>query len=103
LQNIDKIKRAFHIEHKGAGDGELKKSNMAKGTSKQERFRALAEKRTNKALDAILRIGNLSNRQIYEYDESEVRKIAKALKDAVNTIESRFETSKGRAGGGFKL
>lgn len=76
---------------------------MAKAISKRERFRTLAEKRTNKALDAILRIGNLSNRQIYEYDEAEVRKIAKALKEAVATIESRFESSKTKSGGGFKL
>lgn len=82
---------------------ELKTSNMAKGISKRDRFRGLAEKRTNKALDAILRIGNLSNRQIYEYDESEIRKIGKALRDAISTIESRFESSKGKAGGGFKL
>ncbi len=76
---------------------------MAKAASKRERFRGLAEKRTNKALDAILRIGNLSNRQIYEYDEVEVRKIVKALRDAVSTIEGRFESSKSKAGGGFKL
>lgn len=76
---------------------------MGKAPNKRDRFRGLAEKRTNKAIDAILRIGNLSNRQIYEYDESEVRKIAKALRDAVNTIEIRFESSKSKAGGGFKL
>jgi|SRR5216684_8384818 hypothetical protein len=97
------MERVFHIGSERIWDGVLKKLSMAKGTGKQERFRGLAEKRTNKALDAILRIGNLSNRQIYEYDESEVRKIAKALRDAINTIESRFESSKGRAGGGFKL
>lgn len=76
---------------------------MAKAPSKQLRFRGLAEKRTNKAIEAILRIGNLSNRQVYEYDEAEVRKITRALKDAINTIEIRFESSKSRAGGGFKL
>jgi hypothetical protein len=104
LQNIQKIltKRSAFFILKTTKFG-LAKPSMVTGTSKQERFRGLAEKRTNKALDAILRIGNLSNRQIYEYDESEVRKIAKALRDAINTIESRFESSKGRAGGGFKL
>lgn len=76
---------------------------MAKAPSKQLRFRGLAEKRTNKAIEAILRIGNLSNRQIYEYDEAEVRKITRALKDAIATIEIRFESSKSRSGGGFKL
>ena len=97
------MERVFHIGSERIWDGVLKKLSMAKGAGKQERFRGLAEKRTNKALDAILRIGNLSNRQIYEYDEAEVRKIAKALREAINTIESRFESSKGRAGGGFKL
>jgi len=76
---------------------------MANAPSKRLRFRGLAEKRTNKAIEAILRIGNLSNRQIYEYDEAEVRKITRALKDAINTIEIRFESSKTKAGGGFKL
>lgn len=76
---------------------------MAKTPNKQQRFRALAEKRTNKAIEAILRIGNLSNRQIYEYDEAEIKKITRALKEAINTIEIRFESSKSRAGGGFKL
>lgn len=76
---------------------------MAKQLNKKERFRGLAEKRTNKAIEAILRIGNLSNRQVYEYDEAEVRKIARALKDAVGAVENRFESSKSKSGGGFKL
>jgi hypothetical protein len=33
---------------------------------KREKFRDLAENRTNRALDAIRRIGNLSNTQLYE-------------------------------------
>ena len=74
-----------------------------KTKDKHERFRALAESRTNKAIDAILRIGNLSNRQIYEFDESEVRKVVRALKDAVASVESRFESPRGKSGGGFKL
>lgn len=74
-----------------------------KGRSKKERFRALAEARTNKAIEAVLRIGNLSNRQIYEYDEAEVRKIVRALKDAISTVEGRFDSPRGKYGGGFKL
>jgi hypothetical protein len=70
---------------------------------KRQRFRALAEARTNKAIDAIARIGNLSNRQIYEYDEAEVRKIIRALRDAVSSVEARFGSPKGKSGGGFKL
>ena len=36
-------------------------------TRKHEKFRELAVKRTNNAIEAILRIGNLSNRQQYEF------------------------------------
>ena len=71
--------------------------------SKRQKFRALAESRTNKAIGAILRIGNLSNRQIYECEEGEVRKIIRALRDAVSAVEARFESPRGKSGGGFKL
>lgn len=80
-----------------------KKGSRSKAEAKRQRFRALAEARTNKAIEAIGRIGNLSNRQIYEYEESEVRKVIRALKDAVSLVEARFASPRGRAGGGFKL
>ncbi len=74
-----------------------------KSESKRAKFRSLAESRTNKAIDAILRIGNLSNRQIYEYDEAEVRKVMRALREAISSVEGRFESPRGKSGGGFKL
>lgn len=70
---------------------------------KRTKFRELAEKRTNRALDTIRLIGNLSNRQTYAYDEPEVRKIVKALKDGVTELEARFNTTPGRSSGEFKL
>ena len=70
---------------------------------KREKFRELAESRTNKALEAIARIGNLSNRQIYEFEDAEVRKIIRALKEAISKIEGRFQSPRGKSGGGFKL
>jgi hypothetical protein len=70
---------------------------------KHQRFRGLAESRTNKAIEAIIRIGNLSNRQIYDFEDQEVRKIVRALKEAVSLVESRFESPRGKTGGGFKL
>lgn len=80
-----------------------KASKKANAGGKREKFRALAENRTNNALIAIGRIGNLSNRQLYEYDDAEVRKIIKALKDAVGEVENRFASPKGRADARFKL
>jgi hypothetical protein len=73
------------------------------GSTKREKFRYLAEKRTNNALQAISRISNLSNRQIYEFEEGEVRKIIKALRDAVSSVEQRFASPKVKSGPGFKL
>jgi predicted transcriptional regulator len=70
-------------------------------TEKRRKFRELAEKRTNKALDAIARIANLSNRTIYQYEEGEVQKIIQALRDAVSVVEDRFSSPKARSG--FKL
>ncbi|MBC6442633.1 MAG: hypothetical protein GDA53_05815 [Rhodobacteraceae bacterium] len=72
-------------------------------TQKHEKFRALAESRTNRALDAILRIGKLSNRQSYEWEEAEVRKIVRALRDAVADVEKKFTSSQGTREDMFKL
>jgi len=74
-----------------------------KPEDKRQKFRELAQSRTNKAIEAISRIGNLSNRQIYEFEDQEVRKIIRALKDAVTKVEGRFDSPRGKSGGGFKL
>ena len=74
-----------------------------KSDDKRQRFRNLAESRTNKAIEAISRLGNLSNRQIYDFEETEVRKVIRALRDAVSAVEGRFASPRGKSGGGFKL
>jgi hypothetical protein len=70
---------------------------------KHQKFREIAEGRVNRAIDAILRIGKLSNRQLYEWEEAEIRKITKALRDAVSEIEARFESPKAKSGTRFKF
>jgi Ni,Fe-hydrogenase III large subunit len=70
---------------------------------KRQKFRDLAEKRTGRALEAISRIGNLSNRQLYEREEDEIRKIVDALREAVGEVETRFASPRGKAGARFKL
>jgi hypothetical protein len=75
---------------------------MAKSDTKQSKFKELAEKRVNKALDSIRLVGNLSNRQTYAYDDAQVRKIMKALRDAVGEVETRFGSNSSQ-GGEFKL
>jgi transcriptional antiterminator len=57
---------------------------------KREKFLQLAENRVNKAIKQIRLIGNLSNKNVYEYNDVEVKKIFKALKDEMKIAESRF-------------
>lgn len=70
---------------------------------KHEKFRELAESRTNKALEAISRIGNLSNRSLYVWDEQEVRSIMKALRAEIAEVESRFSSPKTKSDQKFRL
>ncbi|SKC02521.1 hypothetical protein [Sphingopyxis flava] len=72
-------------------------------TEKHDKFRELAENRTNRAMDSIRRIGNLSNRHLYEWDDAEIRKILKALKDAVAEVERKFAAPKVSREKSFKL
>lgn len=76
---------------------------MAKGDEKREKFVRLAEGRTQSALDAIRKLGNLSNRRAYEYDDADVKKIIKVLRDATSDIERKFGSSSGDGADKFKL
>lgn len=64
---------------------------MPQESEKRAKFVKLAESRTQAALSDIRKIGNLSNKRSYEWDESDVRKITKALRDAVSEMERRFD------------
>ena len=69
---------------------------MPKESPKREKFIRLAEGRTEAALNAIRKIGNLSNKRAYDYDEADIRKITKALRDAINEVEGRFSPTGSR-------
>lgn len=76
---------------------------MPKSSEKREKFVRLAEGRTQSALDAIRKLGNLSNRRAYEYDDADVKKIIKVLRDATGEIERKFGSSSSDAADKFKL
>jgi len=73
-----------------------------KNSEKREKFVKLAEGRTQTALNEIRKIGNLSNKRAYEYEPNDVKKVIKALREAVSEVEKRF-TSSDDASGKFKL
>ena len=76
---------------------------MTSKSEKREKFVRLAEGRTQVALDAIRKLGNLSNRRAYEYDDEDIKKITKALREATNEIERKFDSSAGDRDSKFKL
>ena len=55
------------------------------------------------ALSAIRKLGNLANRRSYEFDESDVRKIVKALREAISETERKFDPDAGPGQKTFKL
>ncbi|MDD2876032.1 MAG: hypothetical protein PHT60_02260 [Acidiphilium sp.] len=57
---------------------------------KSDAFKRLAENRTNEALGAIRKIGNLSNRNNYSFTLPQIEKIFSALRAALDTAEQRF-------------
>ena len=58
---------------------------------KREVFVKTAEVRVNRALRHIKIIGALNDKTLYVYSDSDVKKIVKALKDAVLEIETKFK------------
>lgn len=62
---------------------------------KRKKFHELAEKRVSNALKQIQLIGNLANTRAYEYEEDEIKKIFKSLKEEISIAEGKFK-SKGR-------
>ena len=71
-------------------------------SEKRTKFVQLAEGRTQSALEAIRKLGNLSNRRAYEFTDADVKKITKALREAVSDLEKRFN-SPGEGTRNFKL
>lgn len=68
----------------------LKVVDTEKGSSKRDKFVALAGSRTVNAIRAIRVIGKLGNRSAYEYTEADVKKIASALNKEVEALKARM-------------
>lgn len=62
-------------------------------TTKQDNFIRLAEARTNKILDMLDLLGNLSNTSHYEYSEEQVENMFDAIQTELDEQKKRF-TSK---------
>ena len=65
---------------------------MPTSESKGERFVRIATKRTNQVLNELRKLGNCSNKRMYEYEEEDIKKIFRAIKKETDRVEKLFQT-----------
>ena len=63
---------------------------------KREKFVRLAERRVEVAINKIALLGNLANRNTYEYGDNDVEKMLTALTDEVANVEAQFSAAHNR-------
>lgn len=65
---------------------------MATSQEKADRFKRVAENRTNKIINQIRLLGNCANRSNYEYSEEDVKKIFSVIEDELKETKSKYQT-----------
>ena len=65
---------------------------MATEQEKSQRFKRVAEARTNKIIESIRLLGNCSNRSNYSYSEEDVKKIFSAIESELKIAKQRYQT-----------
>ncbi|MBI4183687.1 MAG: hypothetical protein HY521_06795 [Proteobacteria bacterium] len=81
----------------------LEQVNQIGTRDKRKKFVELAERRTVNAIKAIRVIAKLGNKAAYDFDDSDVKKIAAALSKEVEALKARMSSSGGKETIDFKL
>ena len=68
--------------------------------TRAERFRRIAEKRTNEIIKKLSLLGNCSNKSAYEYTEQEVSRIFSVIEKELKQARARFTFNRRKT---FKL
>lgn len=63
---------------------------MPSNNKKAENFVRLAEARTNKIIDMVLLLGNLSNKTNYSYTNEQVEAIFGSIQQALDETKQKF-------------
>ena len=72
-------------------------------STKREKFVLLAERRVIKTIQSMRLIGNLSNRNNYQFTDADVEKIVSTLQAELNSLKMQFKSSHGKDGIDFTL
>ena len=82
----------------------MRMSKSEREKQKSEKFKKLAERRTEKAINHIKLIGNLANRANYSWEEKDRKKIFQAIDRELKYAKERFgKSSKSRKENKFSL
>lgn len=60
------------------------------GIDRQENFKRIAESRTNKIINSISLLGNLSNKSYYDYTQEQIESIFDAIQEELDKQRNRF-------------
>ena len=69
-------------------------SRVSDNETPEERFKRVAEARTNAILNKIRILGNCSNKQIYSYSEEDIEKIFLAINKQLREARAKFNSWK---------
>ena len=58
--------------------------------TRRERFKRVAERRTNEILNRIRILGNCYNRSAYSYNDQEVQKIFSTIEKELRFVKAKF-------------
>jgi len=64
---------------------------MATEQEKTNRFKRVAENRTNRIIEQIRLLGNCANRSNYQYSEEEVEKIFLAIEKELKETKAKYK------------
>ncbi|KAF0818556.1 hypothetical protein KIS4809_2615 [Bacillus sp. ZZV12-4809] len=70
---------------------------------KREKFERLAEKRMSEVIKKLRLIGNLSNRNNYEYSGEQVKQIIDSLEHELKIIKNKFKEEQSKSNMTFKF
>jgi len=59
--------------------------------AKRERFKRVAERRTNRILNDIRLLGNTANRQLYLYSDADIDKIFLTIENKISEVRGMFK------------
>ena len=71
--------------------------------NKTIKFKELAEKRVNKAINLIRLVGNLSNSNNYSYSKDDVTKVMSAMEEEIQTVKKKFAIELRKKENTFKI